>query len=213
MTTTRNNNNTWVLTYYETIEDAEAGTNAIPVPTAYPSGNGTVFVRVETRSGNPNDAICHQVVTLELIVNPLPVLGTAGVIAPFAFCEQNTDGFNQFLLTDHIDEILVGLDPADYTVRFYLDQANMNNNIALPNQYTNQTAFDQTILVRVENNETGCRSVGQVRLLVEEGAIANPVTATELSTCDIEGDNDGIATFDLTPAGIESLGAQSPVDY
>ncbi|RYY56184.1 MAG: T9SS type B sorting domain-containing protein, partial [Chitinophagaceae bacterium] len=209
----RNNNNTWVLTYHETMEDAEAGTNAIAVATAYPSGNGFVYVRVETRSGNPADAICHRVVTLELIVNPLPVLGTAGVIAPFAFCEQNTDGFNQFLLTDHIDEILVGLNPADYTVRFYLDQTNMNAGIALPNQYTNQTAFDQTILVRVENNETGCRSTGNVRLLVEEGAIANPVTATELSTCDTEGDNDGIATFDLTPAGAEALGTQSATDY
>ena len=206
----RDNDTSVVLTYFETQEDAENNQNPIPDPTAYNSGNASVWVRVEANTGNPDDTVCYKVVELQLIVNPLPLIGDNGTIAPFEQCESNTDGFSEFILNQHTPAILAGIDPdsyGDYTVRFYLTQAHAQaGQPILPNQYTNTTAEQQEIWVRVTHIATGCVAIGSFDLLVGEQAIANPVD--DMIVCDTEGDNDGFYTFDLTPAEAQVLGSQ-----
>ncbi|WP_188622031.1 T9SS type B sorting domain-containing protein, partial [Flavobacterium suaedae] len=208
----RNNDNSTIITYHETPEDAEEGINPIANPEAYQSPSGTIYVRVAANTGNPNDQVCYQVVELELIVNPLPELGENGIIAPNAYCEQNTDGVHTFILNEHTPYILgEDVNPDDYTLTFYYDQAAYQAGTALPNQYTNESS-PQTILVAVENNTTGCIATGEVTLYVEEAAIANPVTQ-EFFECDYDGDNDGVYTFDLTQVEDQVLGTQDPAQY
>ncbi|AWH84219.1 hypothetical protein HYN59_03420 [Flavobacterium album] len=210
----RNGDASMVLTYYETEADANNRVNQIPNITAYNSGSRTIWVRAEANTGNASDPVCFQVVSFELIVNMLPELGNAGVIEPYAICEVNTDGIATFDFNTHMDEILgAGADPADYTVRFYRNAADMANNIAMPYIYTNTSSPNvQNIIVRVKNNDTGCINTAPLTLLVEEAAIANPITTTFFE-CDYDGTNDGRFTFDLTVVEPEVLGTQSPATY
>tara|TARA_R110000850_G_scaffold133024_1_gene254122 strand:+ start:82 stop:2919 length:2838 start_codon:yes stop_codon:yes gene_type:complete len=63
------------LTYHESFEDADAGINEIPEAdhVAYESGTQSIWARV-TRYDADFDAACYEVVEIELIVNPLPVI-------------------------------------------------------------------------------------------------------------------------------------------
>uniref|UniRef100_UPI0025CDBC15 T9SS type B sorting domain-containing protein n=1 Tax=uncultured Flavobacterium sp. TaxID=165435 RepID=UPI0025CDBC15 len=210
----RNNDFTMVLTYYETEQDAIDRANPIVGYTAYNSGNATIWVRAEANTGNPQNPVCFQVVSFELIVNPLPALGENGVIEPYAICEQDTDGIATFDFNTHMDEILgEDADPADYTIRFFRDAAAQAAGTALPYIYTNTSSPNvQNILVEVSNNETECVVTAPLTLLVEEAATAYPVTETFFE-CDYDGTNDGVFTFDLTRADDDALGPQSPTDY
>ncbi|MCW4468234.1 choice-of-anchor L domain-containing protein [Flavobacterium sp. MFBS3-15] len=210
----RNGDNTMVLTYYESFEDADNRENPIVNYTAYNSGSRTIWVRAEANTGNSANPVCYVIVSFEIIVDMLPELGEAGVIEPYAICEQNTDGIATFDFNTHMDEILgEGVNPDDYTIRFYSSMANMNNNIAMPYVYTNTSSPNvQNIFVRVTNDETECVTWAPLTLLVEEAAIANPVTTTFFE-CDYDGDNDGVFAFDLTVVEPEVLGTQSPVNY
>lgn len=211
----RDGDATALLTYYETLEDAENATNPIPDPTAHESASGIVYVRVEANTGDDNDPKCYQIVELELIVNPLPgvPLDQDGYLPPFTHCEQNTDGFHTFILSEH-NQAILGEDanPEDYTIRYYRDAAALNNGTALDdeNGYTNEVAGEQDILVWIRHDETGCITTAPVKLLVEEQAIANPVT-TQFYECDYDGNNDGVNTFDLTQAAADVLGTQDPL--
>ncbi|MFL9844319.1 T9SS type B sorting domain-containing protein [Flavobacterium rhizosphaerae] len=201
----RNNDNSVIITYYTSEEDAATGDNPIPDPANHVSGTATVWVRVAANTGNPNDPVCYQVVALELVVNPLPALGDEGVIEPYAICEPDTDGFATFDLTAHYDEILIGEDPSEYTITFSY------NSMPVPYTYTNVVANSQTIDVKVVNNETGCEATAPLTLLVEPQAIANPIVDGQLQqTCDTDGENDGYYSpgFDLTVVAPEVLGSQ-----
>jgi gliding motility-associated-like protein len=192
----------FALTYYETEADANAGTNAIADPTNYTSTTAntqTIWVRV-TRIPGVNEPSCYQLVQLQLIVNPLPVIAES----PIAFyqCEPIDDYTMAFVLSTMNPRVLGSTQSAsDYTVSYYLTAADaLAGTPQLPNVYTNISS-PQTIYVRVENNLTGCvNATGEVILEVEEGTQANmiPVNAPETTQCDTIGDNDGIYTFDLS---------------
>jgi gliding motility-associated-like protein len=210
----RNNDNSTTVSYHTTEEDAEQDINAIADPADFESGTATVYVRVEANTNNPADPKCYQIVALQLIVNPLPVLGTAGVIPPFAHCEQNTDGFDTFILAEHNSKVLQGQDPAGYRIRYYLNPTDAEAGTpALASEYTNREPGEQEIYVRVDDPTTGCSAIGSFRLLVEESAIANAPQSAGFITCDTDGANDGIFTFDLTTVEAEVLGTQNPQEY
>lgn len=210
----RNGDVTMMLTYYTTAADAHNRENSIPVSTAHNSGSATIWVRAEANTGNAADPVCYQVVSFELIVNMLPELGEAGVITPYAICEQNTDGIATFNFNTHMDEILgEGINPVDYTITFHRTEADRLAGIAMPYIYTNTSSPNiQNIIVQVINKDTGCTNWAPLTLLVEEAAIANPVGETFFE-CDYNGTNDGVFTFDLTHADDDALGTQNPADY
>ncbi len=210
----RDNDFDMVITYYETEQDAIDRTNQIVNYTAYNSGNATIWVRAEANTGNSQDPVCFQIVSFQLIVTPLPELGEAGVIEPYAICEQNTDGIATFDFNTHMDEILGDTaNPAEYTIKFFRTDADRIAGIAMPYIYTNTSSPNvQNIVVEVRNNDTQCVIWAPLTLLVEEAAIAYPVTETFFE-CDYDGDNDGVFTFDLTRADDDALGSQSPTDY
>ena len=203
----RNNGSNYILSYYATPEDAEAGTNPIADPTAHESGSGFVYVRVELNTNNPAEERCHQVVTLELIVNPLPPIGNLNNITN---CQQNADGNHVFNLTEELEKALTeqGVNPDDYDVDFFTDAALTTP--AIPVNAYPITGGSATIYVRVRDLNTNCEIVKQVTLLEEEAAIANPVT-TVFRECDYDGANDGVISYwDLTLADADIIGTQDP---
>ncbi|MDD2985128.1 PKD-like domain-containing protein, partial [Flavobacterium sp.] len=206
----------FALTYYENESDANAAINEILDPANYSNttpNTQTIWVRV-TRIPGVNEPSCYQLVELQLIVNPLPIIAES----PIAFyqCEPIDDFAMAFVLSTMNPRVLGTTQAAaDYTVSYYLTAADaLAGTPSLPNVYTNISS-PQTIYVRVVNNDTGCvNATGEVILEVEEGTQANPlpIDAPETTVCDTIGDNDGIYTFDLTATVSPLLiGTNNPV--
>ena len=208
----------------QAVIDGDQGTtfpNAIPTPTNFTSTvpyNQTIYVLVATNVGNPTAKSCYQIVELKLSVNPLPALGVSGVIKDFVACVVGSTGVNTFTLSDHNSTVIAsGLTPSDYTFTYYDSQLNAEAGTATglrPNSYTNGTN-PEPIWVRVVNNTTGCVNVGTFNLVVDEAAVANPVSLTEplLTTCDNDGTNDGSTEFDLTLFNTIILGTPAPANF
>ncbi len=134
---------------------------------------------------------CYKLTSLELIVNPLPVLVTP---APLELCDDNNPGNQQegFTLELANEEILAGQTGISLThYETQLDAENATNPIVSP--YLN-TTNPQTIFVRAENDITGCYNTVTVTLRVNP--IPSPQPSPEaIEVCD--DDNDGFSEFDL----------------
>ena len=89
--------------YYQTLEDAEAGENAIATPQAYTNIETPaqlIYVRVT------NDLTgCYTLVDFNIIVHPLP---QANVVSDLIACELDTDDVFDFDLESQTDLILGG---------------------------------------------------------------------------------------------------------
>lgn len=220
----RNNANPAAIEFYYytdqavAIADGNQGTtfpNAIPDPTDYDGPAGTIYVLMTTNANNPTAIKCYQLVQFDLIVNPLPALGDNGVIDDYVACVGGST--NTFTLSNHNIEVIAdGLNVADYTFTYYHTEPEAQGGVPgteLPNSYPNATNPEQ-IWVRVENITTGCFSVGTFNLIVDEPAVANPVTDPALITkCDMDGTNDGLTDFDLTAFDAIVLGTQTLPDF
>jgi len=141
-------NNAYTVTYYDTPADATNGVN--PLVSPYLSRSRTVYVRVQDLG-----VICFITTTLELVVSPLPTITTA----PYSLCDDNMeldgDPSNDsvaFDLESQNPAILNGQDPMNFTVSYYLNQADADAGInQLVSPYENVTN-PQTIIVRVDND-------------------------------------------------------------
>ncbi|WP_179354626.1 PKD domain-containing protein, partial [Winogradskyella vidalii] len=194
------------LTYYDSEANAEIANTPIANPLAYTNTEAftqTIWVRVEDDTTVEG---CYKITSLELIVNPLPVLITP---APLELCDVNNPGDEQeaFILEDANEEILngqTGISLTHYETQADADQA--INPIVSP--YTN-TENAQTIFVRAENDITGCYNTVTVTLRVDP--IPSPEPDPEaIEVCD--DDNDGFAEFDLSQRTVEITNGESDVE-
>ncbi|RNC84904.1 MAG: gliding motility-associated C-terminal domain-containing protein [Winogradskyella sp.] len=168
--TITNANPNFTVDYYLNITDATAETNAIDA-TNYTnvSSPQLITARVtDTTSG----CFSFSTVTLE-------VSATAANDAYIGVCDTDgdEDGFTLFDLSLADDQVLDGL-PAGLDLVYYetLDDALVEQN-PLPNDYTNEVAFNQTIFVRVEN-DNNCYGINEVALEV----LTLPNVETEFET-------------------------------
>jgi gliding motility-associated-like protein len=201
------NGASFTFLYYTSQADANAQTNPIATPTAYEVGTGSIWIRVMNNQPDFSGDFCYVVVEEHIVVNPLPIVAVNPVIDQQ--CDGNADGFEQFdLLEQQYVDIILGTtqSPADFTLSYYLTQADAQAGIgALGATYTN-TANPQDIYVRIVNNATGCvNAMGVVTLSVAAGATS--ATPAAVFLCD---DNtDGVANgYDLTQFSPEVLGTQ-----
>jgi len=80
----------------------------------------------------------------------------------------------------------------------------------LPLNYTNTTAYGETVYVRVENtSDSNCYDTTSFELLVNDSAELQ--TVEDWQVCD--DDNDGFQTFDLAQKNNEILGTQLAADF
>ncbi|GGG55794.1 T9SS type B sorting domain-containing protein [Bizionia arctica] len=161
-----------------------------------------IYVRVDY-VGTTTD--CPTYLQFNIIVDKTPVIEMNP--EPIVLCDYDgvADGMTVFNLTDSNTEILNGLNPLDYTVTYYTDQAGAETGptaltyISTPAAFTNTNAPSQIVWVRVENNTTTCVTVTSLELIVNPLPI--PVTTTDAvlyEICDDTINNDGYAVFDLT---------------
>jgi len=216
-----NNDPNVTLHYFASQADAEANppvNELIPANAALVGQN--VWIRVENTRVDYQGNHCYVLVEQALTVNPLPTVVQAPTLLPFYSCDNDADGISTFDLQDQIVNLL-GLtqDPADYTVSFYATAAGANpitNTGELPlapSGYQNVTPFTEDVYVRIVNNATGCvNPAGILTLIVEEAAVANPVTTPP--TCDNYNDpHDGVIQVDLTSFDATVLAAQDPTIF
>ena len=176
------------ITYYESAENAEDGTNPILTPFAYTNiteDTQEIWVRVENIATG-----CYNTVSLTLVVNELPVLIQP---LPLELCDDNNTGdeVEEFTLEDSIAQVLDG--QTGISITFYETQQDADdatNPIESP--YTN-TSNAQTIYLRGENDITGCYST--ITLDLRVNPIPSPAVPDPIEVCDE--DNDGFTFFDI----------------
>jgi len=176
------------ISFYNTLNDAEANTNAITTTSSYLASTETIFARIEnTITG------CHSIEDFEIIVNTLP---NFTAISNYKICEDASDGIGDFIFNTKDAEILNG--QAGKETLYFLNQSDADNNI---NAIDKTTAYQnisnpQTIFVRVQNiTDTNC--YGTAPFTIEVGT--NPLfnIPTDWFVCD-DISNDGVESFDLS---------------
>ncbi len=176
--------------YYETQVDAQNETFEIVTPADYTnlSNPQTVWIRVAY-----NATGCEKIKSLELIVNPLPVLVDP---SPLLLCDDNAPGDEQeaFTLEDREGQILNG--QTGLVFSYHLTQLDAEaNSSPLSSPYTN-ISNPQTVFVRVSNQVTGCYDF--TSLTLEVLPIPVPQTPANIDLCDDNASGNGQEVFDLT---------------
>uniref|UniRef100_UPI00260D2492 choice-of-anchor L domain-containing protein n=1 Tax=uncultured Psychroserpens sp. TaxID=255436 RepID=UPI00260D2492 len=189
----------FVISYHLSEADAEANFNPLTSPYPNISNPQTIYARIADISQE-----CSATTNFDLVFSTLSI----NTVTPFQICDDSiADGFTMFDLSLKNDEVIGALDPSTVNVTYYATQADADSAMnALSIPYTNTTASNQTIFIRLEaNNDAGCYNTTTLDLEV----IANPVAniLTPLEVCD--DDNDGFATFTLTLKDTEVVGSQT----
>ncbi len=183
------------LTYHEGFEDADAGINGIPEAdqAAYESGTQSIWARV-TRYDAVFDAECYEVVEIELIVNPLPVL--AALQDSYRLCvdEFGNPIMEEFGATSP-PVIDTGLSTPEYAFIWEI-----NGEIQFDQTGGSITATEGgTYTVTVIDSATGCESE-PVSTQVEVSSppteySAGTVTGAFAGTHAIEAEADGLGSY------------------
>ncbi|WP_338645499.1 choice-of-anchor L domain-containing protein [Flavobacterium sp. KS-LB2] len=129
-------------------------------------------------------------------------------------CDIDNDGKTIFDLTK-VDAIVKNNASNLSTVVYYENLADAEakiNSITNPTTYTN-TLINQSVYARV-NNSYDCANYAEVKLMISNNVI---VTQNPISTCDIDGIDDGLSQFDLnvqvTPQILTGLPTGLIVEY
>jgi gliding motility-associated-like protein len=156
--------------------------------------------------------------TKDIVISALP---TATQPQDILFCDSNNDGFSSFDLTSQNAIILNGQDPSLYSVRYFANAANYNNNVVIstPTTYTNNAPYiQQSIIAEVSNNaNTSCKSTTTFSIAVFENPIPKLSAAIpDYSVCDNTSagtDADGRVIFDLSQRATTILNGQSATQF
>ena len=178
--------------YFESMDDANNLENEIEFPYTNITNPQTIHVRVD----NNDNTDCFDITTFELIVYDTPQIVQLNNIE---FCDNEgdlMDGFATIELGDLIPSIRGLQDETLTEITFHPSQQDATDNTsALPLTYTNSTAFNETIFVRIENtSNTTCFSTGSFELTINDAPEANDITIVQ---CDEDGIPEGFTIFNI----------------
>ncbi len=177
-----------VVTYHFTEDQAENGTNELPILfTNTTPDTQIIFARLEEGILG-----CYDVIALELIVKQAPTI--TNPISDYRLCDNDEDGTEDFDLTSKYDEIVNTL--TDITLTYYNTEPDADLGDPI-NEITTPAAYPSTglesIWVRAVNLD-GCVTVGVFNLVIDTVPIFTEVPLFE--SCDF-GITDGFTEFDL----------------
>jgi gliding motility-associated-like protein len=196
--------------YFETLANAVNNSNPISDPENYSniqSPSQTIYVLVTNDSTGCQNIQSFQIEVLE---NPQIVTPDTYELCDFS---DTQNGFTAFDLDAKIPEI-TNNNP-DYEVKFFTtladaEDTNITNGLASP--YTNESAFFQTIYVRVQHLNNACLSFTQFDLVVNLlPVIADASTIPSIESCDNL--QNGTAIFDLTQNNSSILNGLNPANH
>lgn len=142
-----------LITYHETLQDANNNTNDLNGLFTYTANSTTVYVRVESQATG-----CFSTDEFNILIQPAPALPALDTY-DMEVCDTDSDGVELIDVTQNL-AALGNLDPATHTVEFYYNGDDARDQI---NQISgNIIANDMmTIHTRVTNTELGCTSYGE----------------------------------------------------
>ena len=193
-------NNTLTVTYHLSLSDANSGGNSI---TASPFSNAvqsTVFARIKNTNG------CFRVAQVNLLVSSTSFDESYLKISNECDNDSEIDGFRLFNLAENSAEIKAQFPTGqNLSVTYYqnLTDAQLEENEISQNQpFRNQTAFSQTLYVRVESDDNGeCFGFGpHLKLMVKPRP-------------DFELDESVIYCLNLPPITVSTFNAQGIYTY
>ena len=184
--------NQYNVRYFETPDEANNGENEIVLPYQNISNPQTIYVRVD----NNDNTNCYDITSFEIEVNKTPQIVQLNNIE---FCDNVgdiMDGIANLDFNDLIPTIRGAQSETETSITFHLTQEDTDDNTSpLPLNYTNTTAFSETIFVRIENtNNTTCYSTGSFELTINDAPIANDISIVQ---CDEDGIPEGFTTFNI----------------
>ncbi len=186
-----------VVTYHESISDAQIGSSPIVNPLSYinTSDPQTIYVRM---TDTATDCFSTNDFTIDVLDSP-----EANQPTNYELCDDRVDGniangfVQSFLLNTKDAEVLGSQNASDFTISYFEDAAltiSINKNIP----YTNTIANSQPIFVRIENINTSCNALTSFNLnVLDVPDVVSPIT---LQQCD--DDTDGISDFNLREAEV-----------
>lgn len=195
---------TYNLTYYESMDDANNAVNAIPDISNHRNINSPFTQQIYIRVENPADNTCLYVGThVTLTVNPVP---DANPVTDLDICDDDDDGddLNGFIqsinLESQTSDILNGQDPSIFSVTYHESASDATSGInAITSPFSNTVANNQTIYVRVTNTITQCYTD---RSSFEVNIRPLPVITDTVQLRQCDDDTDGRAPFNLNEANI-----------
>ena len=185
------------VSYHETIEEAENNENPIiGLYTNIEEDGQIIHVRLED-----NETGCAATTTLELIVNPIPTI----IVPPvYEVCDADYDGITSFDLTFLDETILDG--QTDISVTYYETQEDAENATdALPTEYQNSNPYLQELIVRLEDDLTGCYSTTTQDIIINTPGV---IEVEDYPLCDYTNPGDLIEVFDITSKDEEIINGQ-----
>ena len=197
----------FVVSYYLSQTDADAGENALPNPFTNPTPyqEETIYARIE----NINNTDCFD--TTSFVIDVLDG-AVANSIPNQLFCDDNNDGFGSFTFSDYNTFILGSQNASEYTISYHLDMTDAENDVnPLPNNYTNAMAYQQeTIYTRIENTVSPeCFEVTNFTIEVADTPRPN-TNPGDLVVCDDVG-NDGFIAVDLRSMDVIIINGEAGV--
>ncbi|WP_179315691.1 T9SS type B sorting domain-containing protein [Winogradskyella undariae] len=178
--------------FYNSLLDAQSGTNEITNIANYNAQTEIVFMRVENASTG-----CFTIEELNIIVNTLPYVGDlSNYIEDYIYCENASDGIGEFLFENKDTEALDTQTEKD--VSYYLNASDANNKtnaIDKTSVYQN-ISNPQNIYVRVDNlTDESCYTTASFSIEVGTNPIYNE--PTDWLVCD-DISNNGSSVFDFS---------------
>ena len=178
-----------IVTFHETLTDAQIGANPLPSPYFNTAPQYQVFnVRV-------SDAVTGCYTITQLYVSIISCGPSAG--QPTGLIQCTDTGTACFDLTLNNSPILYTLNPSDYTITYYTTQADAEAGTASiidPTAYCTTTF--QIIYARLENNTTHVFQVLPFSISIQLFSGNNIVTLPSMDQCD--DNNDSAVVFNLT---------------
>ncbi len=186
------------VTYHATPSDANIGIDELP--SMYPNIRNpqTIHARIT------NDLTgCFEISDFELRVNLGPDFRPP---SDYPLCDNlddgnDTNGRIEFNLESRNTEILNGQNPLDFNITYHQSSSDAELRTApLPNtnMYYNNTPFNETVYVRIEDVlNPDCQSVTSLNLIVHLNPVAYNNTILQ---CDEDGNPDGMTLFNLNEA-------------
>ncbi|SDB20261.1 gliding motility-associated C-terminal domain-containing protein [Flavobacteriaceae bacterium MAR_2010_188] len=183
-----NDSSTKIITFYTTLEDAETEQNPIMNSANYYTSSKEIYVSVADIAGS-----CSSIVSFKVYINTVPNISDVGSLE---YCEYNTDGIGDFILSDKDADILNG--QAGKEVLYFENAADSESglNPINKNQAYRNSSNPQTLFYRVQNiTDPNCFKTSSFSL--EVGTSPRYNEPTDWFVCD-DSSNDQREEFDLT---------------
>lgn len=180
------------ITFHNSLDEAQSDENPITDISNYAAQTEIVYMRVENSSTG-----CYTIDELDIIVNTLPFVGDlTNYINQLNFCEDDSDGFGEFIFENKDEEALSGQTGKE--VYYYLNQADADNKVNAIDKtsiYENVTN-PQEIYVRIDNiTDESCYATSS--FTIEVGTNPEYNEPTNIFVCD-DSIVDGSVMFDFT---------------